>query len=145
MMYDLSREERRHLAINRETTTGALIPKRCACGKAAKAKQLDQHGKCVACQLADRVATLHEGDLDILRHMLGATPHHAQVRWGFRNEYLVNRRDAAALERLVAAGFARAGRPLLQLQYFHATDVGCRLAGLSAKRAAVALSLGAKP
>ena len=143
MMHDLSRTERQHLAINRETTTGALIPKRCACGKAAKAKQLDQHGKCVACQLADRVATLQPEDLGILQHMLGATPHHPVARWGFRNEYLANRRDVDALQRLVTAGFARAGKPLLQLQYFHATDAGCRLAGLSAKRAAVAL--GARP
>lgn len=56
MMHDLSRKERRHLANNRETTTDALIPKRCACRKAAKAKQLDQHGKCVACRLVHRVA-----------------------------------------------------------------------------------------
>lgn len=26
-----------------------LRPKRCACGKATTAKQLTQHGKCVAC------------------------------------------------------------------------------------------------
>jgi hypothetical protein len=73
--------------------------------------------------------------------MLGATPHHPMVRWGFRNEYLMNRRDAAALERLVAVGFARAGQPLLQLQYFHATDVGCRVVGLDAKKSRTAVSL----
>jgi hypothetical protein len=145
MIYDLSRSERQHRAIANEKPGPVLQSKRCACGKAAPAKVLVQYKKCHGCQLADRVATLHEGDLDILRHMLGVTPHHPQVRWGFRNEYLVNRRDAAALARLVAAGFARAGQPLLQLQYFHATDVGCRLVGLSAKRAAVALSLGARP
>lgn len=37
MMYDLARTERLHRAINAETTTGALLPKRCACGKAAHA------------------------------------------------------------------------------------------------------------
>jgi hypothetical protein len=47
MMYDLSRTERRHRAINAERTTSALIRKRCTCGEAATAKQLDQHGKCV--------------------------------------------------------------------------------------------------
>lgn len=141
MIYDLSRAERQHRAIANEKPGPVLESKRCACGKAAPAKVLVQHKKCQGCQLADRVATLHEGDLDILRHMLGATPHHPQVRWGFRNEYLLNRRDAAALERLVAAGFARAGRPLLQLQYFHATDVGCRLVGLTAVRARVALGV----
>ena len=143
MIYDLSREERRHLAINRETTTGALIPKRCACRKAAPAKQLAQHGKCVACQLAARVATLQPEDLEILRHMLGATPHHPVARWGFRNEYLVNHRDRPSMQRLMAAGFVRVGSSLLDMHYFHATDAGCRLAGLSAKRAAVAL--GARP
>lgn len=139
MMYDLSRTERQHLAICRETVSTALVVKRCACRSATTAKQLGRHGKCAACQLADRVATLRDGDLNMLRHMVGATPQHPQVRWGFRNEYLVNRRDAAALSRLVAAGFARAGLPLLHLQYFHATDVGCRLAGLNAMRTRVAL------
>jgi hypothetical protein len=143
MMYDLSRTERQHRAINAETTTGALIPKRCACGKAATAKQLDQHGKCVACLLADRVATLQPEDLEILRHMVGATPHHPVARWGFRNEYLVNHRDRPSMARLMAAGFVRVGSSLLHMHYFHATDAGCRLVGLSAKRTAVAL--GARP
>jgi hypothetical protein len=145
MMYDLSRPERQHRAIANEKPGPVLQSKRCTCGKAAPAKVLLQHKKCHGCQVADRVATLQDGDLDILRHMVGATPHHPMVRWGFRNEYLVNRRDAAALERLVAAGFARASQQLLQLQYFHATDGGCRVAGLTAKRARVALSLGARP
>jgi hypothetical protein len=56
MMYDLSRTTRQHLAIIRETTSTALVVKRCACRKATTAKQLDQHGKCVACQLAKRAA-----------------------------------------------------------------------------------------
>jgi hypothetical protein len=141
MIYDLARTERQHRAIANEKPGPVLQSKRCACGKAAPAKVLVQHKKCHGCQLADRVATLHEGDLDILRHMLGATPHHAQVRWGFRNEYLVNHRDAAALARLVAAGFARAGRQLLQLKYYHATDLGCRTVGLTAVRARVALGV----
>jgi len=141
MIYDLSRAERQHRAIANEKPGPVLQSKRCACGKAAPAKVLVQHKKCHGCLLADRVTTLHDGDLDILRHMLGATPYYPMVRWGSRNEYLVNRRDAAALKRLVAAGFARAGRTLLQLQYFHATEVGCRLTGLTAKRARVALEV----
>ncbi|TFW15941.1 hypothetical protein [Duganella callida] len=145
MIYDLSRAERQHRAISNEKPAPNLVPKRCTCGKAAPAKVLVQHGKCHACQLADRVATLEPGDADLLLFMLGATPHWPRVRWGYRNHYLVNRRDRAAMERLVAAGFARAGAVLLQLQYFHATEVGCRLAGLDAKRTRVALSLGARP
>jgi hypothetical protein len=143
MYYTLNQVDRHHQVNINASAPPVLIPKRCECGKAAFAKQLAQHGKCVACQLADRVATLQPEDLEILRHMLGATPHHPVARWGFRNEYLVNRRDRPSMERLWAAGFVRPGRALLQLQYFHATDTGARLAGLSAKRAAVAL--GARP
>ncbi|SDF80536.1 MULTISPECIES: hypothetical protein [unclassified Duganella] len=145
MIYDLSRAERQHRAIANEKPGPVLESKRCACSKASPAKVLAQYGKCHGCQLADRIATLHDGDLEILRHMVGATDHHPRARWGFRNEYLVNRRDLPSMERLAAAGFVRAGAELLQLQYFHATVAGCKLAGLSAKRTEVALSLGARP
>jgi hypothetical protein len=141
MHYTLNQVDRHHQVNINESAPPSLIPKRCACGKAATAKQLDQHGKCVACQLADRVATLQPEDLEILRHMLGATPHHPVARWGFRNEYLCNHRDRPSIMRLVAAGFVRVGSSLLHMHYFHATDAGCRLAGLSAKRAAVALGV----
>lgn len=140
MMYDLSRTERHHRAINAEPAA-ELIAKRCNCGKAVSAKQLAQHEKCVACLLAARVATLKDGDLDLLHWMLGATAHHPRSHWGFRNHYLVNVQDLAALQRLELAGFVRAGDPLLQLRYFHATAAGCKVAGLSAKRTAVALGL----
>ncbi|MYM34908.1 hypothetical protein GTP38_11215 [Duganella sp. FT94W] len=142
MIYDLSRADRQHRAIVNEKPAPVLQSKRCACGARAFAKQLAQHGKCAACQFTDRAAALLPEDLEILHHMLGATPHHAMARWGFRNEYLVNRRDLPSIERLAAAGFVRAGQPLLQLQYFHATSAGCKLAGLSAKRVEVALLLG---
>nr|WP_315249278.1 hypothetical protein [uncultured Duganella sp.] len=146
MHYDLSRAERQHRAIANEKPGPVLESKRCACGKAAPAKVLAQYGKCHGCQLADRIATLQDGDLDILRHMVGATPHHPRARWGFRNEYLVNRRDVDAMMRLLNVGFVRGGSSLLQhLMYFHATDLGCRVAGLDAKRTRVALSLGARP
>jgi hypothetical protein len=144
-MYDLSRTERQHRAINNETTTGALIPKRCVCGRTAFAKQLEQHGVCVACQFDERAATLQPEDLDILRHMLGATPHHPRLNWGFRNHYLANRQDLPLIERLVAAGFVRAGGTLLHLQYFHGTSAGCKLAGVRGKRADMALALGVRP
>jgi hypothetical protein len=145
MHYDLNQVDRHHQVNITESAPPVLIPKRCACGKTAFAKQLEQHGKCVACQFAERAATLQPEDLDVLRHMLGATPHHPRLHWGCRNEYLVNRRDLPSMERLVAAGFVRAGQPLLQLQYFHATKDGCKLADLSAKRADLALALGARP
>ncbi|OEZ91490.1 hypothetical protein [Duganella phyllosphaerae] len=143
MIYDLSREERRHRAIANEKPAPVLKAQLCACGKAAPAKQLAQHGKCVACLFAARVATLQDDDLDVLHHMLGATSHHPQSRWGFRNQYLANRRDLAALDRLVAAGFVRAGAALLDLRYFHATQDGCKLAGLN--YAAMTRTQGARP
>lgn len=146
MIYDLARPERQHRAIQNEKPGPVLESKRCACGKASPAKVLAQYGKCHGCQLADRIATLEDGDLDILRHMVRATDHHPRARWGFRNEYLVNRRDVGAMTRLLGVGFVRTGNSLLQhLMYFHATDLGCRVAGLDAKRARVALSLGARP
>ena len=78
--------------------------------------------------------------------MVGATGHHPRAHWGFRNEYLVNRRDVGAMMRLLGVGFVRTGNSLLpHLVYFHATDLGCRVAGLDAKRTRVALSLGARP
>lgn len=144
MIYDDSRTDRAHLAISRETVSTALVAKRCACGKSTTAKQLAQYSKCFACKLAARVATLQPEDMDILRHMLGATNHHPRSSWGFRNEYLCNRRDIDPTQRLMNAGFIRVGSSLLQhLLYFHATADGCRLAGLSAKRTVVAL--GARP
>lgn len=50
--------------------------------------------------------------------------------------------DLAALDRLVAAGFVRSGAALLDLRYFHATQHGCQLAGLSC--AGMARATGAK-
>lgn len=139
MMHDLSRTERLHRAISAEKTTGALIPKRCTCGRTAPAKQLAQHGKCVACLLAARVATLEPEDLDILRFMLGVKQS-PRAHWGNRNTYLCNRRDQPSMERLLAAGFVRAGEQILQLRYYHATKAGCKLAGLNG--AAVRRALG---
>jgi hypothetical protein len=142
MFYDLSREERRHRAIANEKPGPVLKAQRCACGKAAPAKQLAQHQHCVACLFAARVATLQDDDLTILHHMLGATAHRPQSHWGCRNEYVANCQDLPALDRLVAAGFVRAGASLLDMRYFHATQDGCKLGGLN--YAAMSRALGAK-
>ncbi|MYN29209.1 hypothetical protein [Duganella levis] len=76
-----------------------------------------------------RVATL----LAVLRDKPAATTHHANTRWGFRNEYLVSRYGTILQERLIANGFARADQPLLRLQNFHPTDVGRMVVRLIAK------------
>lgn len=140
MIYDLSRAERQHRAIANETPPVSLIGKQCSCGARITARRLAQHGKCEHCRLT---AGLEEGDLATLRFMFGATPHYVTTRWDFLNHYLCNVQDLDAMRRLELAGLVTAGTPLLQLHYFHATNDGCRLAGLSAKRAAVAL--GARP
>lgn len=141
MMYDLSRTERQHIAINREAATSVMIAKRCACDRTTTAKQLAQYGKCITCQFDERAATLQPEDLEILCHMLGATHHRPRVRWCLRNEYLANRRDLPSMARLISAGFVRAGGALLQLQYFHATEAGIKLAVQTGRAAA----LGARP
>jgi len=125
---------RKHLAIAQESAAPTLIAKRCACGKAAFARQLAQHGRCVACQLADRVATLAPGDLDKLKHALGAVSNQPKRDWGFRNYYNACSEDPAML-RLVAAGFMSRGRVIeADSAYFHATRIGCKVAGLSGAR-----------
>lgn len=138
MIYDLARVERFHRAINKESAPPSLIPKRCACGKSITARQLNQYGKCEHCRLT---TGLLDGDMEKLRHMLGATPRHASTKWGFRNHYLCGVQDRDAMERLVVAGLAIRGEPLLSSQYYHATRDGCRAAGLD--RSGIARALGA--
>lgn len=137
MIHDPSTTERIHRA-NLAETPVTLIPKRCTCGRAASAKQLAQHQRCAACLWDARVATLQDGDLGILRWMLGVAQSPRQ-QWGCRNHYLANRQDLAALQRLEAAGFVRQGEQVLKLRYFHATSAGCKVAGLNAKRTEVAM------
>lgn len=127
---------RKHMVIAAEPAPVSLISKQCPCGTRITARQLAQHGTCEHCRLT---SGLEAGDLDKLRFMLGATPHHAKSRWGFRNHYLCNVQDLAAMQRLELAGLAVAGALLLQLRYFHATSEGCRAAGLSRARAQHAL------
>lgn len=127
MMYDLARTERQHRAIAEETAPLSHARKACACGARVTAKQLQQHGKCEYCRLTEG---LQDGDLDKLRHMLGATSHHPKKQWGFRNHYLCGKQDREAMERLVAAGLAERGAVQLTSQYYHATKDGCRAAGL---------------
>lgn len=142
MMYDLSRTERIHRAINAETTPISLLKQKCVCGKPAHAKQLVQYGVCVACQLAARVASLQPEDLINLKFMLGVKQA-PRSTWGNRNVYLCNRRDLPSMTRLVTAGFVRAGGTVLQMRYFHATAAGCKLAGLNAT--ALRRALGDRP
>ncbi|MGK5020722.1 hypothetical protein [Janthinobacterium sp. LB2P10] len=131
MMYDLSRVERQHLA-NQVAPDFSLIRKRCACGKASTAKQLDQHGKCAACALAAIRDAITPGDFAKLQHMLGAVPERRKYHWGLRNYYCANISGTAreAMQRLVDAGLAIVGHESETQAYFHATRLGCKAAGL---------------
>jgi len=141
MMYDLAHTERKHLAIQNEPPPVVLRAKACACGAQATARQLAQHGKCSTCVLT---ADITADDLAKLQFMLGAVPgRDLKHRWGARNHYCCGVQDRAAMERLVSAGLARVGAPLLTSLYFHATTAGCRAVGMGA--AGIRLALEARP
>ena len=134
MIHNPSYTERLHRAISEESAPVKLMSKRCACGKAAPAKQLAQYGVCVACQLDARIASLQPGDIEKLRHALGASTQRPKSGWGFRNYYCAALGGAndAAMRRMVVAGFMAAGHEGDKQAYFHATKDGCKLAGLNA-------------
>lgn len=130
MMYDLARNDHAHIA-NQSSPAYSLIRKACACGKASTAKQLAQHGKCAACALAAVRDTIMPGDFAKLQHMLGAVQGKPKNRWGYRNYFAAGSgQQHEAMQRLVAAGVATAGRATGDMTYFHATRLGCRAAGL---------------
>lgn len=130
MMYDLARIERQHLA-NKKGPFYTLTRKACACGKASTAKQLAQHGKCAACALAAVRDAIMPGDFAKLRHMLGAVQQYPKSKWGWRNYFAAGSgQQHEAMQRLVAAGLATAGRLVGDMTYFYATRLGCKAAGL---------------
>ena len=130
MMYDLARSERAHIA-NQATPAYSLMRKLCACGKASTAKQLAQHGKCAACALAAVRDAIMPGDFAKLQHMLGAVQGKPKNRWGYRNYFAAGSgQQHEAMQRLVVAGLATAGRATNEMTYFHATRLGCKAAGL---------------
>ncbi|MGK5049498.1 hypothetical protein ACQ4WP_26920 [Janthinobacterium sp. GB4P2] len=123
---------RHHLA-NQTAPAYSLIRKVCACGKASTAKQLAQHGKCAACALAAVRDAIMPGDFAKLRHMLGAVKGKPKYYWGLRNYFAAGSgQQHEAMQRLVAAGLATAGRVAGDMTYFHATRLGCKAAGLDA-------------
>jgi len=130
MIPDLSKTTRQHLA-NQKAPAFSLSRQRCTCGKASTAKQLTQHGKCAACALAAVRAAIMPGDLTKLQHMLGAVEGKPKNRWGYRNYFAAGSgQQHEAMQRLVVAGLATAGRVANEMTYFHATRLGCRAAGL---------------
>ena len=71
------------------------------------------------------------GDFAKLQHMLGAVRGKPKNRWGYRNYFAAGSgQQHEAMQRLVAAGLAAAGRAANEMTYFHATRLGCKVAGL---------------
>ena len=125
---------RHHLA-NQAAPAYSLIRKACACacGKACTAKQLAQQGKCAACALAAVRDAIMPGDFAKLQHMLGAVQQYPKSKWGWRNYFAAGSgQQQDAMEHLVAAGLAAAGRAGGDMTYFYATRLGCKAAGLDA-------------
>ena len=132
MLANQSKITRHHLA-NQAAPDYSLIRKACTCGKASTAKQLTQHGKCAACALAAVRADILPGDFVKLQHMLGAVHQYPKCKWGWRNYFAAGSgQQHEAMQRLVAAGLATAGRAANEMTYFHATRLGCKAAGLDA-------------
>lgn len=123
----------RHHMANQAAPAYSLIRKVCACGKASTAKQLAQHRKCAACALAAVRDAIMPGDFAKLQHMLGAVQGKPKNRWGYRNYFAAGSgQQHEAMQRLVSAGLATAGRAANEMTYFHATHLGCNAAGLDA-------------
>lgn len=78
-----------------------------------------------------KVTELTADDMEMLRHMLGATEPRPKKNWGFRNYFAAGANDVPGLERLVAAGYCVRGEPYRTAHYYHATRAGCAAAGLS--------------
>ncbi|MBV8660370.1 MAG: hypothetical protein JO142_21330 [Burkholderiales bacterium] len=135
MIYDPAFTENKHRAISAESVSLTLSRKTCSCGAQITARQAKYGGQCDSCRL---IVDLLPGDFDLLQHMLGVKQTY-KAKWGFRNHYLCNVQDRAAMERLVAAGLARPGERLRA--YYHATKDGCRAAGLD--RAGIVRAMGA--
>ena len=76
--------------------------------------------------------TVTDKDMDKLRHMLGAIPgRYKKNTWGWRNYYCAGSATNEHMQRLVSAGLATQGHTQAGgMTYFHATEAGCRAAGM---------------
>jgi hypothetical protein len=132
MITNAARITRHHMA-NQAAPDYSLARKACACGKRTTAKQLAQHGKCAACALAAVRDAIMPGDLAKLQHMVGVVEGKPKNRWGYRNYFAAGSgQQHEAMQRLVVADLATAGRTANEMTYFHATRLGCKAAGLDA-------------
>ena len=80
----------------------------------------------------ETIISIAPGDVQKLRHMLGATDQYKPRDYGFRNYYATSGGTAMeAMERLVAAGLAEKGHASTHMTYYHATVKGCELIGFT--------------
>ncbi|HDR9163638.1 TPA: hypothetical protein QDB28_004042 [Burkholderia vietnamiensis] len=80
------------------------------------------------------MAEISAHDMRKLQHMLGAVPdHYAKAKWGWRNYYATSGGEATeAMKRMEALGLVRLGHTSEGgMAYYHATEAGCRAAGLT--------------
>ncbi|RIJ84997.1 hypothetical protein RSP822_18185 [Ralstonia solanacearum] len=81
-------------------------------------------------------------DLRKLQHMLGAMPgDYPKTKWGWRNYYATSGGPATeAMKRMEVRGLVRLGHTSDGgMAYYHATEAGCRAAGLVGKQVRRAL------
>lgn len=67
-----------------------------------------------------------------LKHMLGAG--YKTVNAGFRNYFASGQIDMPVMESLVSKGMAKRGAKYHDRYYYHATNDGCKAAGLTDKQ-----------
>jgi hypothetical protein len=78
---------------------------------------------------------LTAADLRKLWHMLGAGPDNPKRNWGYRNHYATSGGETMqALRRMEGLGLVVVGHRSGSMTFFHATEAGCREAGLDAKQ-----------
>jgi hypothetical protein len=80
---------------------------------------------------------LTAADLRRLQHTVGATQHRPKRDWGFRKHYASGDSGEAyeSMRRMERLGFMRLGGVSESgMHFFHATEAGCREAGLDAKQ-----------
>lgn len=78
---------------------------------------------------------LTAGDVRKLEHMLGAGPSSPKRNWGYRNHYATSGGETmSAMRRMESMGLVAAGHRSGRMTFFHATETGCREAGLDAKQ-----------
>jgi hypothetical protein len=75
-------------------------------------------------------------DIENIQMMLGVFASISRSEWGYKNHFSPCPEDVPSMKRLVRHGFAVEGEIYRSdkdgiLHYYHATRVGCKLAGLS--------------